>query len=229
MEGCLKPYCDFSTKLPLCQIFFFISPVAVIPRELFKNIIHFLAVLGLGCCMVFSCSEQRLLSSWGVQFPHCDDSSRCRALVLGHAGFRSCGAWVPLLHGTWDPLRLGTEPMSPALEADSLLLSHYGGPQENSWITIHHAKSLGFPGCPASKESTCNAGDPGSIPGSGRSAGEEIGYPLQYSLASLVAQLIKNLPIQHGLDPWVRKISWRRGRLPTLVFWPGEFHGLYSP
>ena len=31
------------------------------------------------------------------------------------------------------------------------------------------------------KDSSCNAGDPGSIPGSGRSAGEGIGYPLQYS------------------------------------------------
>ena len=44
------------------------------------------------------------------------------------------------------------------------------------------------------EESTCNAGDPGSIPGSGRSAGEVIGYQLQYSWASLVAQLVKNLP-----------------------------------
>ena len=40
---------------------------------------------------------------------------------------------------------------------------------------------LGFPGSPAGKESSCNAGDPGSIPGSGRSSGEGIGYPLQYS------------------------------------------------
>ena len=32
-----------------------------------------------------------------------------------------------------------------------------------------------------------------------------------------------------GFDPWVGKIPWRRERLPTLVFWPGEFHGLYSP
>jgi len=31
------------------------------------------------------------------------------------------------------------------------------------------------------------------------------------------------------LDPWVGKIPWRRERLPTPVFWPGEFHGLYSP
>ena len=31
------------------------------------------------------------------------------------------------------------------------------------------------------KQSTCNSGDPGSIPGSGKSPGEGIGYPLQYS------------------------------------------------
>ena len=30
-------------------------------------------------------------------------------------------------------------------------------------------------------------------------------------------------------DPWVGKISCRRQRLPTPVFWPGEFHELYSP
>ena len=39
----------------------------------------------------------------------------------------------------------------------------------------------GFPGSSAGKESSCNAGDPGSIPGSGRSPGEGKGYPLQYS------------------------------------------------
>ena len=32
-----------------------------------------------------------------------------------------------------------------------------------------------------------------------------------------------------GFDPWVGKIPWRRVRLPTPVFWPGEFHGLCSP
>jgi len=52
----------------------------------------------------------------------------------------------------------------------------------------------GFPDSSVDKESACNAGDPGSIPGSGRSPGEGIGYPLQYSWASLVAQLMKNLP-----------------------------------
>ena len=32
-----------------------------------------------------------------------------------------------------------------------------------------------------------------------------------------------------GFNPWVGKIPWRRERLPTPVFWPREFHGLYSP
>ena len=74
------------------------------------------------------------------------------------------------------------------------------------------------------KESACNAGDPSSIPGSGRSAGKGIGYPLQYSWASLVAQLVKNLPVmwETWVDPWAGKISWRRERLPTPVFWPGS-------
>ena len=80
------------------------------------------------------------------------------------------------------------------------------------------------------KNPPANARDPGSIPGLGRSAGEGIGYPLQYSWASPVAQLVKNPPAtgRPGFDPWAGKIPWRRERLPTPVFWPGEFHGLYS-
>ena len=65
------------------------------------------------------------------------------------------------------------------------------------------------------------------IPGSGRSTGKGIGYPLQYYWVSLVAQLIKNPPAMR--ETWVGKIPWRRERLPTPVFWPGEVHGLYSP
>ena len=64
----------------------------------------------------------------------------------------------------------------------------------------------GFPGSSAGKESTCKAGDPGLIPGSGRYPGEEIGYPLQYSWASLVAQLVKNLP--RMWETWVRSLGW---------------------
>ena len=40
---------------------------------------------------------------------------------------------------------------------------------------------MDFPGGSTGKESTCNAGDPGLIPGSGRSVGEGNRYPLQYS------------------------------------------------
>ena len=88
----------------------------------------------------------------------------------------------------------------------------------------------GFPDSSVGKESTCNSGEPSSIPGSGRSAGEGMGYPLQYSWASLVAQLVKNLPaMQTGFNPWVGKIPWRRERPLTPEFWPGEFHRLYSP
>ena len=54
--------------------------------------------------------------------------------------------------------------------------------------------SLGFPRSSADKESACNAGDPGSIPGLRRSLGEGISYTFQYSWASLVTQLVKNPP-----------------------------------
>ena len=67
--------------------------------------------------------------------------------------------------------------------------------------------SEGFPGSSAGKESTCNVGDSSLIPGSGRCPGEGIGYPCQYSWASLVAQMVKNLPAmwETWFDPWVRK------------------------
>ena len=79
---------------------------------------------------------------------------------------------------------------------------------------------LGFPDSSAGKESTCNAGNPGSIPGSGRSTGEGIGYVLQYSWASLMAEL-ERICLQcrrPQFISWVGKICWRRNRLPTPVF-----------
>ena len=60
---------------------------------------------------------------------------------------------------------------------------------------------LGFPGGSAGKESSCNAEDPGWIPGWGKSTEEGIGYPVQYSWSSLVAQLVKNLPAMW--ETWV--------------------------
>ena len=49
--------------------------------------------------------------------------------------------------------------------------------------------------------------------------------------ASLVAQLVKNplTILETGFNPWVGEIPWRRERLPTTVFCPGELHGQYSP
>ena len=65
---------------------------------------------------------------------------------------------------------------------------------------------LGFPCSAAGKESTCNAGDPGSILGSGRSPGEGIGYSLQYSWASLVVQSVKSLPAMR--ETWIQSLGW---------------------
>ena len=108
----------------------------------------------------------------------------------------------------------------------------FSSPRSHPPVTYPHSSSPrpwfhgcfleGFPQCSVGKESTCNARDLGSILRSGRSAGEGIGYLLQYSWASLVAQLVKNLPTVW--ETW--KTPWRRERLPTAVFWPGEFHGL---
>ena len=64
----------------------------------------------------------------------------------------------------------------------------------NGLIAHNSESSQGFPDSSVGKESTCNAGDPGLIPGSQRLAGEGIGYPLEYSWASLVTQLVKNPP-----------------------------------
>ena len=58
------------------------------------------------------------------------------------------------------------------------------------------------------KESICNAGDPSSIPGSGFSPGKGIGYWLQYSWTSLVAQMVKNLPVMQ--ETWVLFLLWEK-------------------
>ena len=67
-------------------------------------------------------------------------------------------------------------------------------------------QTRGFSDSSVDKESACNSGDPGSIPGLGRSAGEGIGYPLQYSWASLVIQPVKNPPAMW--ETWVQSLGW---------------------
>ena len=65
---------------------------------------------------------------------------------------------------------------------------------------------FGLPGSSAGKESTCNAGYSGSLPGLGRSPAEGTGYPLPYSWASLVAQMVKNLPAMQETP--IRFLGW---------------------
>ena len=96
--------------------------------------------------------------------------------------------------------------------------------------------SRGFPHSSVGKESTCNAGDPGLIPGWGRSAGEGTGYPLQYSWASLVAQLVKNPPAIW--ETWVQSLGWEDSLgkekvmhsniLAWRIPWTIQFMGLRS-
>ena len=84
------------------------------------------------------------------------------------------------------------------------------------------------------KNPSINAGDLGSIPGSGRSPGEGIGYPLQYSWASLVAQLVKNPPAMW--ETWVRSLGWKdplekgMSAHSSILAWriPWTVHGVAS-
>ena len=99
-------------------------------------------------------------------------------------------------------------------------------------------KKVGFPCGLAGKDSACNVGDLGSIPGLGRSPGEGKGYPLQYSslenamdcqtqsqtgrlslhfkrrlgLPWWVGRMVKNPPAvwETQVRPWIGKIPWRR-------------------
>ena len=82
---------------------------------------------------------------------------------------------------------------------------------------------MGFPHTSVGKESTCNAGDLGSIPGSGRPHEEGIGYPLQYSWAFLVAQLVKNPSAMW--ETWVLSLGWedplekRKATYSSILAW----------
>ena len=72
--------------------------------------------------------------------------------------------------------------------------------RKGQWMSKHSSRSS------AGGEPTCDAGDPGPIPGSGRYLGEGKGSPLQCSWASLVAQMVKNLPATR--ETQVRSLGW---------------------
>ena len=72
-------------------------------------------------------------------------------------------------------------------------------------LTPLSREERGLLGSSAGKESACNTGDRGLIPGFRSSSGEGNGYPFQYSWASLVAQPVKNLPAVR--ETWVQSLG----------------------
>ena len=144
---------------------------------------------------------------------HWDPHTRVQVQIPPHiqpwhrpwAGALVGGAFLPALS-----LLSGGSPVGASLcRATRLfldLIHHPGHPEHSSqpFLFLGH-RYLPFPGSSVDKESTCNAGDPGLIPGSGRSAREGIGYPHQYSWASLGAQLVKNPPAMR--ETWVRSLG----------------------
>ena len=140
-------------------------------------------------------------------------------------------------HCPWDSPGRSTEVGCPALlqgifltqgSNPPLCLLLVGGFFTTSaiWDTLRFYRLL--PCSSAHKESACNARKPSSIPASGRSAGEGIGHPHQYSWASLVAQLVKNLPAMW--ETWVWSLGWedplKNGNATHSRIWPGEVHGV---
>ena len=110
-----------------------------------------------------------------------------------------------------DPGIESTCPASPALQVGSLPLHPLGncvwprGPlSPTSPVNI---SSLGFPGGSAGKESACNAGDLGSVPGLGRSRGEGNGYPLQYS------------GLENSMDCIFHGVAKSQTQLSDLIFY----------
>ena len=88
----------------------------------------------------------------------------------------------------------------------------------------------GFRGTSVGKETAFNAGDPNSFPELGKSPGEGIGYRLQYYWASLLAQMVKNLPAVW--ETWIQSLGWEypleEAMATTSVFLPGQSHGQRS-
>ena len=89
-------------------------------------------------------------------------------------------------------------------------------------------QQTGFLDSSVGKKFTCNAGDPDSVPGSGRSPGEGIGYPLPFFWTSLVAQLVKNPPAMQ--ETWVPSLGWEdpleKGKAGYLLQYSVQSMGL---
>ena len=97
------------------------------------------------------------------------------------------------------PPNMYQQQISTKICLKSLVIRKYTNKTHNN-LLLH--------GSSAGKESSCKAGDPGSIPRSGRSAGEGIGYPLQF-LGLFLWYRQQRICLQcgrPGFDPWVGKI-----------------------
>ena len=148
----------------------------------------FLALLGL-CCSArafSSCGE------WGLLFVVVLGLLIAVVSLLAKRGLGSCGTQPLLFRGVWDLPGPGIECVFPLL-ADRFLTD---GPPGNSEAFLYYRSDKEFSHFCLSVIFTClwtslvaqtlitsayNAGDPGSIPWSGRSSGEGNGKPLQYS------------------------------------------------
>ena len=91
-------------------------------------------------------------------------------------------------------------------------------------------QNLGFPDSSAGKESSCNEtlvlflGQEDPLKKGQATHSSNLGLPSWLSWKRIRPQYRRP-----GFYPWVGKIPWRRERIPSPVFWPGEFQGLYSP
>ena len=103
------------------------------------------------------------------------------------------------------------------------VLSYWTTTEAPVLTSTYTAPTGGFPDGSVGKESACNAGGAGLIPGLGRSPGEGVGHPLQYSWAFLVAQLVKNLLAMR--ETWVQSLGWEdpleKGKAthPRILAW----------
>ena len=84
---------------------------------------------------------------------------------------------------------------------EGILLNEISQAEKDKYCMISCEILKPIPDSSVGKESACNAGDPSSIPGSGRYSGEGMDYPLQYSWVSLMAQGLNNLPTMW--ETWV--------------------------
>ena len=108
---------------------------------------------------------------------------------------------MPLGHGSLATAIIKSDGAPPGLISQIPLFLDFSRLFKTVFIT-----SYGFPGSSDGKESAYSAGDPSSIPGSGRAPGEWIGYPLQNFWAFLVAQMVKNPPAMK--ETWVWSLGW---------------------